>query len=361
MTTMSCCKEGLATEITKEMRKTERIETCLRSAGSEDKDILLLVHGNASSSVFFDELIIDMAGDFRVIAPDLRGYGETEPKPIDARRGMRDFADDLAALVDHMGLSDSRLHLLGWSMGAGVAMQFALDHADRVASLVLESPLPPFGFGGTKDAVGTSCWPDRAGSGGGAANPEYVRRLAEKDRSDESPFSPRNVMNSFYFKPPFRMRPEREEELVSSVLAMRIGEGFYPGGLAASPNWPGVAPGEDGINNAMAPGYCDLSGFADIPSRPPVLWVRGADDQIVSDFSMLDFGTLGQLGAVPGWPGADVFPPQPMVSQMRHLLERYAAAGGRYQEVVVENSGHSPHLEQAATFTQALRAFLADV
>ncbi len=360
MTFMSVCKERLATEIKAQKRRTQRVETYLRCAGSEGKDALLLVHGNASSSVFFDELILAIAGDYRVIAPDLRGYGETEPKPIDGRRGMRDFSDDIAALVDSMDIS-GKLHLVGWSMGAGVVMQYAIDHPERVVSVTLESPLPPFGFGGTKDLQGTYCWPDRAGSGGGAANPEYVRRLAERDRSEESPFSPRSVMNSFYFKPPFRVRPEREEELVSAVLAMRVGEGFYPGGLTPSPNWPGVAPGEDGINNCMAPGYCDLSGFAGISPQPPVLWVRGSDDQIVSDFSMLDFGALGQMGAVPGWPGAGVFPPQPMVSQTRHLLERYAAVGGRYREVVVAESGHSPHLEQPEVFTREIREFLAQV
>ena len=79
----------------------------------------------------------------------------------------------------------------------------------------------------------------------------------------------------------------------------------------------------------MAPNYCNLSAFAAITPRPPVLWVRGADDQIVSDTSLFDFGFLGQLGAVPGWPGAEVFPPQPMVGQMRAVLDRIPGGGGR--------------------------------
>ena len=63
-----------------------------------------------------------------------------------------------------------------------------------------------------------------------------------------------------------------------------------------------------------------------------MLWVRGADDVIVSDTSLYDFGYLGSLGAVPGWPGPDAWPPQPMVAQTRGLLDRYAASGGRYRE-----------------------------
>jgi pimeloyl-ACP methyl ester carboxylesterase len=166
-------------------------------------------------------------------------------------------------------------------------------------------------------------------------------------------------MNAFYFKPPFRAAPEREEVFVDAMLRMVVGEGNYPGDTATSPNWPGVRPGAAGVNNAIAPQYCDLSPFAAIGPRPDVLWMRGADDQIVSDTSLLDFGTLGQLGYVPGWPGAEVFPSQPMVSQLRAVLGRYAANGGRYDEVVVADCGHSPHIEKPEEFRRALLAFLA--
>jgi pimeloyl-ACP methyl ester carboxylesterase len=245
-------------------------------------------------------------------------------------------------------------------MGAGVAMQYAIDHRADLLSLTLEAPVSPYGFGGTKDAAGTLNYDDFAGSGGGTSNPEFVHRLAEGDHSSNDPNSPRNVMNTFYFKPPFRAAPEREEVFLSDMLSTRTGEGFYPGDMTTSPNWPGVAPGVYGSNNAMSPKYCNLSGFAAINPRPPVLWIRGADDQIVSDTSFLDFGTLGQLGFVPGWPGAEVFPPQPMVSQMRAVLDAYKAAGGRYWEKVLADCGHSPHIEHSAEFQAALLEHLRD-
>jgi hypothetical protein len=81
--------------------------------------------------------------------------------------------------------------------------------------------------------------------------------------------------------------------------------------VTASPNWPGVAPGRSGVNNAFAGRWCDTSAFADLEAKPPVLWLRGDQDQVISDESMFDFGTLGRLGVVPGWPGVDVFPPSP--------------------------------------------------
>ncbi|HMA35781.1 MAG TPA: alpha/beta hydrolase [Chloroflexia bacterium] len=336
---------------------TDRLKIRVLLSGPAAGVPVVFVHGNAAAARFWEETMLALPAGYRGLAPDLRGYGETEPQPIDGTQGLREWADDLAALFASLRLD--RAHLVGWSMGGGVALQYAIDHAPAIQSLTLVDPVSPFGFGGTRDAAGTPNYPDFAGSGGGTVNPEFVRRLAAGDRSADDPNSPRNVMNTFYFKPPFRAAPEREDVFVEDILAQRTGEGFYPGDLTTSPNWPGVAPGAHGVANAFAPRYCNLSAFATITPRPPVLWVRGADDQIVADTSLFDFGFLGQLGAVPGWPGAAIYPPQPMVAQTRALLDAYRAAGGQYEETVIADCGHSPHIEHPATFQAALRAHLA--
>jgi pimeloyl-ACP methyl ester carboxylesterase len=247
---------------------------------------------------------------------------------------------------------------VGWSAGGSVAMRYTMDHPSGVASLVLVDPMSPYGFGGTKDSGGTPCWPDYAGSGGGTANPEFVGRLEAKDRTEGDPNSPRNVMNNFYFKPPFRAA--REEELLSSILSTKTGDDNYPGDMTLSDNWPGIAPGEKGMNNAISPKYCNLEDFALVQPGPPVLWVRGDDDVIVSDTSLLDFGYLGQLDAVPGWPGEEVFPPQPMVSQIRAVLDAYESRGGRYREEVFPDCGHTPHVEKPEEFRRLLFGFLEE-
>ena len=341
----------------KNLIQTDRIKISYLSAGDPEKKLLILVHGNVSSNLFWKQTISDLAKDYRVIAPDLRGYGDTDAMPIDATRGLRDWSDDLKSFVNALNISQP-FHLLGWSMGGGIVMQYAIDNPSELASMILLSPVSPFGFGGTKDIQGSPCYDDFAGSGGGTANPSFTELLKNKDRGENDPNSPRNVMNQFYFKPPFRVTGEREEEFVDSMLSTKVSEGFYPGGFLTSNNWPGIAPGEDGINNAMSPKYMDLSPIIDINPKAPVLWIRGASDIIVSDQSFFDFGFLGQQGYVEGWPGEDIYPPQPMVSQMRYVLDQYQNNGGKYEELVVDDAGHSPHIEKPEIFFDKVRQFI---
>ena len=335
--------------------KTSRLTQHVRLSGTAGFPVVF-VHGNCSSSYFYDVLMQELPAGFRGIAPDLRGYGDTEPAPIDATRGMRDHSDDLIALLDTLQVK--RALFVGHSMGGGVVMQLAIDHPERVAGMVLEAPVSPFGFGGTRNAQGTPCFPDFAGSGGGTVNTEFVQRLGKKDRSSEGQTAPRNVFNTCYVKPPFRA-PD-EEQLVDSVLSTRVADVHYPGPSVATANWPGVAPGTTGINNSLSPKYMNLSAFAELSVKPDVLWIRGSHDVIVSDTSLFDFGFLGKLGAVPGWPGEDVFPPQPMVAQTRTVLDRYVANGGRYKEEVFPETGHSPHLEKPEQFKKLAFSFFME-
>ena len=82
---------------------------------------VVLIHGNVSSSLFWQELMQDLPSDLRVIAIDLRGFGGTESLPVDATRGVRDFSDDVHATLRTLGLDTA--HLVGWSMGGGVVMR----------------------------------------------------------------------------------------------------------------------------------------------------------------------------------------------------------------------------------------------
>jgi len=75
---------------------------------------------------------------FRFISMDCRGHGDTRPLGDVAKFGFDSFADDLMALVEHLGLS--KIVIGGISMGAGISLNIALRYPDRVMGLLLSRP-----------------------------------------------------------------------------------------------------------------------------------------------------------------------------------------------------------------------------
>ena len=332
--------------------KTDRLTMQLTESGPQDGVPVVLIHGNLSTGRFFEHLFDVAPARYRLLAPDMRGFGDTEPLPIDATRGLRDWADDTASLVDALGVT-APPHLVGWSTGGAAIAAFAMSRP--VASLTLIDPVGPYGYGATA-RDGTPHFPDFAGSGGGTTNPEFVVRLRAGDRSEDGDVAPRNVMNSSYWRAGHRETPEREEMLLGEILKSVVGDDGYPGDMTTSPNWPGVAPGTRGILNALSPKYCNWAGILDIDPKPPILWTHGAQDIVVADGSPWEMGTLGSLGAVPGWP--ESFAPQPMVTQIRELLARY---DGRVEIEIFEQSGHFPPLDARERWNTVFFEFLESV
>lgn len=330
---------------------SSRLTTRVLFSGDESAIPVVFVHGNVSSATFWEETMLSLPSGYRGIAPDNRGYGGADTDVlIDATRGCKDWSDDLAALLDALEIETA--HVVGHSLGGSILWQFMMDYPNSIRSVTQVAPGSPYGFGGTKGLDGEMCFADSAGSGGGIVSPDFAKAVTENDRSDGQN-SPLTVLNSFYWKPPFV--PERIDDLLSSALSIHTGENRYPGDASASENWPMVAPGKFGPNNALAPIYADdVNKLYAIDNKPPVLWIRGDSDQIVSDSSFFELGTLGQMGAVPGWPGENIFPPQPMVGQTRAVLDTYA----EYQEVVMADTAHSPYVEKLDEFNQHFHAHL---
>ncbi|HSF83629.1 MAG TPA: alpha/beta hydrolase [Anaerolineales bacterium] len=343
--------------ITPKMVTTKRLRTRVLFSGPEDGIAVLFLHGNISSATWWEQTMVALPPGFRAITPDQRGFGASDPDlKIDATRGMGDLADDALALLDYLGIE--KAHIVGNSLGGMVLWQMLADFPDRFLSATVSDPGSPFGFGATRDNEGTPTTPDFAGSGGGLSNPELIKRLRDGDRGMESQFSPLSVLRALLVKPPFI--PQREEELLWSMLATHIGERDIPGDTVQSPNWPHVAPGVWGASNATSPKYQDVVDKIILGDpKISILWVRGSHDLVVSDTAASDPGYLGMLGLLPGWPGEDAYPPQPMVGQTRAVLEKYAAAGGSFKEVVIQNAGHVPFLEKADEFNAAFQVHIA--
>ncbi|WP_346897336.1 alpha/beta hydrolase [uncultured Roseibium sp.] len=107
--------------------------------GASSAPLLICLHGLRSYGRTFAGLAEMLADRFHVLALDQRGRGETEWDP-EQNYFATNYADDLGALIDHLGVE--KAHLLGHSMGGINALTYALDHAQRFASLILEDSGP---------------------------------------------------------------------------------------------------------------------------------------------------------------------------------------------------------------------------
>lgn len=337
--------------------QTSRLRMHLRTCGDETGQAIIFIHGNFSSSLYFENLMQALPSHLRSLAPDLRGYGNTEDKIIDATRGAKDWAEDLAALCNTLNIESA--HWVGWSAGAGAILQLLLDKPKVVDSLTLIAPVSPYGFGGTQDLMGKPCHADYAGSGGGSVPLEFIERVASGDRSTVNPMSPLNVIQqSFFYRP---VAEALAEEFLSASLSQNLGPERYPGDSNNSPHWPYTRPGQFGPLNAISAQYFNVEAIVNAPKKPPILWVRGDRDIIISNQSLSDFAVLGEMALVDGWPGAETYPAQPMVDQTRQVLQKYAQQGGTFQEVVMSDTGHSPFIEDQEAFLKTFLPFIDDL
>ena len=96
---------------------------------------MILLHGGLVWGEMFGPILPALAENHRVIAVDLQGHGRTAD--IDRPLDIRLMADDIAALIDHLGLD--RPDVVGYSLGGGVAFFTAVNHPEKVGKLVMAS------------------------------------------------------------------------------------------------------------------------------------------------------------------------------------------------------------------------------
>ena len=94
---------------------------------------MILLHGGLASSEMFGPILPALAEHHEVIAVDLQGHGRTAD--IDRPLDLAILADDIAALIDHLGLD--RPDVVGYSFGGGVAFHTAVKHPAKVRKLVM--------------------------------------------------------------------------------------------------------------------------------------------------------------------------------------------------------------------------------
>src|SRR5918911_1694474 len=93
-------------------------------------NVFLLVHGNFASWRWWKPVFERLPPGFRAYAPDLRGCGETTGCAAGDDYSIPQLSSDLSAFAEALELRS--FHLVGHSLGGAIALQFALEHADRL-------------------------------------------------------------------------------------------------------------------------------------------------------------------------------------------------------------------------------------
>jgi 3-oxoadipate enol-lactonase len=168
---------------------------------------VVLVHGYGADLRLWDAQVPALVGaGFRVIRHDVRGHGRSLISPDGYT--YENYSADLRDLLDRLNverpttesLSIDAAHVVGLSMGGGVALQFALDHPQRVLSLTLvDSALPGFTYG--QEAAGR------------------IEALMEAVRTE----GPRSALESVYLQHPFFDGIRRVPEQFKSVREIVLG------------------------------------------------------------------------------------------------------------------------------------------
>ncbi|MGB8468517.1 MAG: alpha/beta hydrolase, partial [Candidatus Sulfotelmatobacter sp.] len=122
--------------------EADGVRVFYRAAGDPEAPVVLLLHGFPASSFMFRELIPRLASDYRVIAPDLPGFGFTE---VPSERKYTYSFDALAKTIDALteALNINRYAIYVFDYGAPTGFRLAMTHPDRINRAALHEFLTP--------------------------------------------------------------------------------------------------------------------------------------------------------------------------------------------------------------------------
>lgn len=154
-----------------------------RGDEASSSETIVFVHGFQASARIWQAMQDLLPPSYHSIAVNNRGAGESDAPPEDDAFGCKPFADDIYALVSQLGLR--RFTIVGHSMGGATATQYAVDHPETLAALVLMDPADPDGWAESQDIEATIAqrMADRArAQQTGSAGDGIVPRAASGER-----------------------------------------------------------------------------------------------------------------------------------------------------------------------------------
>lgn len=233
-----------------------------REAGNHGP-LLILVHGNMSSSVHWQIAMEQLATDYRIYAPDLRGFGDSSyNRPLNS---LLNFAEDLILWMDAMNLRDA--FMVGWSTGGGIIMELAAERPDLVRGLVL------------LDSVGIKGYPMFRKDANG--KPIYTQLLSEREEIAKDPVQVLPILTAYQQKNKPLLRAIWEGVIYNKHMPDEADYDLYLDAMLKQRNLVDVDHSLAHFNishesNGIEPG----SGRIDL-IQCPVLILQGRDDLVV--------------------------------------------------------------------------------
>ncbi|HEX4425276.1 MAG TPA: alpha/beta hydrolase [Terriglobales bacterium] len=272
------------------------------ASGNANGSTVVLLHGKNFGGYYFANLIKHLSAEgYRVIAPDQIGWGKSS-KP-DLRYSFQNLAANTVQLLDHLGVS--RIVLLGHSTGGMLAVRFARSYPERVDRLILEDPI------GLEDY-----------------------RMKAPAQTDETLF-----------------KDELKKTDTEKIRA------FYAK-YFAHPNPDVFGPlAEVQIRTTMS------GEFPRLAKASALAYQMIYEQPVVYDYAYLEPPTLLVLGDADHTAPFSNYATPEVQKTMGHVVELGKELIKKVPHgklVVIEQSGHIPHMEQPDAFQQALDGFLRE-
>jgi pimeloyl-ACP methyl ester carboxylesterase len=203
------------------------VDVFYREAGPADAPVILLLHGFPTSGHMFRDLIPLLADRYRVIAPDLPGYGQTKaPKRGDFDYTFDNLAKVIGGFVDAIGLTKYALYIFDY--GAPTGLRLALAHPERVTAIITQNGNAYLdGF-----SAGWESWqrywreptPENREATRDALAPETIRDIQYGTGTDLSRLSP----DGYTLDIAYMGRPGADEIQLDLILDYRSNVARYP-------------------------------------------------------------------------------------------------------------------------------------
>ena len=219
-------KEHSMSKVNYRTQRVGNVDMFYREAGPRDAPVILLLHGFPTSSHMFRDLIPALADRYRVIAPDLPGFGQTKAPP----RGEFDYSfDSLAAvlggLVEAIGLTRYALYIFDY--GAPTGLRLAMEHPERVTAIITQNGNAYLeGFSkdwGTWETYWREPTPAHREATRASLTDEAIRFQHEHGAPAGSVSPDGYLLDTFYMH-----RPGAQEIQLDLILSYRTNVALYP-------------------------------------------------------------------------------------------------------------------------------------